>query len=70
MRLIYDKTGEEVSVGDLIVDDDGRNCMVSYFRPPHKPSSSGKISIDYQGDIVERYVHVYDMTWIEREDRS
>ena len=69
MKLVYDKTGEEVKVGDP-VDISGRAASVTYFREPHNPASSGKVTIKYgDGDSMEYYVGVIGATWIEREDR-
>ena len=80
MRLLYDDSKLEVKVGDFIADtcDDGRTgYRIRYFRKPHKPSSSGKVSVsvvyndgfesEYQR---EYYVGVIGATWIEREDRQ
>lgn len=71
MRLVYEDTGEEVQVGDRILVDGGL-AKVDFFRPPHKPSSSGKVSVLHDGDdmSVEYYVGVIGAKWIEREDRA
>lgn len=72
MRLIYEATGQEVKVGDVVKDFRGDECEVTYFRPPHKPSSQGKISIRKTGKEFsqEVYVGVIGAKWIEREDRN
>ena len=71
MRLVYTETGLPVKVGDKIMDDEsGLALTVDFFRPPHKPASSGKISLrDDQGHCREFYVGVIDAKWIEREDQ-
>ena len=71
MRLVYENDRDrEVRVGD-VVKVGGVDVKVSYFRPPHKPASSGKICVkDDRGFEQEFYVGVIDAVWIEREDRS
>jgi len=80
MKLIYTedketkRSGDLVEVGDkiLFADVDADEVVtVSFFRPPHKPSSSGKVSVKYDdGSTTEVYVGVIGAEWIEREDRS
>lgn len=74
MRLIFEATGEEVKVGSRCKVN-GVDHVVTYFRPPHKPSSSGKICVKLaqQSSINtgrEYYVSVIGVKWIEREDQS
>ena len=71
MRLVYTKSGEEVKVGDVVETSRGEKCTVKYFRPPHKPSSSGKVTVQLEGHehCSEYYVSVIGAEWIEREDR-
>jgi len=78
MRLVYQETGDEVRVGDRVVLRDGEVVEVTYFRPPHKPSSSGKVCVrtvsddpadEWRSDS-EYYVSVIGAEWIEREDRA
>lgn len=71
MRLIYEETGEEVKVGDKAKTFRGEECTVTYFRPPHKSNSEGKISVRFDGSSfdMEFYVSVIGAKWIEREDR-
>jgi DNA-binding beta-propeller fold protein YncE len=69
MRLIYEKTGKPVRRGDVVRLDEGW-CYVENFNEPHKPSSSGKVSImdGDTGEVFDRYVSVIRAKWIERED--
>lgn len=71
MRLVYETTGEEVKVGDIVTTFRGKKCEVKYFAPPHKPSSEGKITVQEEGCTFcsEYYVGVIGAKWIEREDR-
>lgn len=72
MRLVYKATGKEVKVGDIATTFRGEKCEVKYFRPPHKPSSEGKVTVQFGEDkfnCMEYYVGVIGAEWIEREDR-
>ena len=69
MNLIYDEDGSKVVVGD-IVEMNGREVQVIHFVKPHKPSSSGKMTIGFKsGEVREVYVGVIGATWVDREDR-
>ena len=73
MELVYEKTGDPVKVGDLVTLRSGEELKVVYFREPHKPSSSGKVSVENQSDggySMEYYVSVIGAHWINREDQS
>lgn len=72
MKLVYTDTGKEVKVGDIVKTFRGEECKVKYFRPPHKPSSSGKITVQFGDNDLncrEFYVSVIGAEWIDREDR-
>ena len=70
MKLVYEDSGELVLTGDVVKLDDG-DAMVTYFREPHKPSSSGKVCVKYRNTDVTRefYVNVIGAKWIDREDQ-
>jgi hypothetical protein len=72
MRLVYKKTQEPVKVGDVVPLDE-RQARVDHFREPHKPSSSGKVTVTVMtGEeeyVREFFVNVIGAEWIEREDR-
>ena len=76
MRLIFEATGKEVELGSLCKIGE-LDYEVDYFRPPHKSSSEGKVSVrlidrlsGYKGGASEYYVSVIGARWIEREDRG
>lgn len=71
MKLVYKETGKEVKIGDNVTLSDGENVRVTFFRPPHKPSSSGKVSVRRENSSFdsEYYISVIVTEWIEREDR-
>lgn len=74
MRLIYTESGKEVKLGDIIKLKDGEEVEITYFDKPHKPASSGKVSVKPAGNLHafsrEYYVSVIGAEWIEREDRD
>lgn len=73
MRLIHTATGEEAEVGDLVTSFRDENAIIKHFVPPHKPSSSGHVSITYLDRKTMpgyNYVGVWGLEWIEREDRG
>jgi len=71
MRLVYEKTGAEVKVGDIVETSRGQKVRVDFFREPHKPASSGKVVVKgADGSAREYYVSVIGAEWIEREDRG
>jgi hypothetical protein len=69
MKLVYKDSGAVVNVGDVCLID-GEGYTVVFFREPHKPSSSGKVSVADASDFTrELYVSVIGAEWIERDDR-
>lgn len=72
MRLVYEKNQQqEVKIGDKVTLD-GDELTVEYFRPPHSPTSSGKITVRHVEHrwSAEYYVGIIGAVWIEREDRG
>ena len=80
MRLVYAKNGNEVKVGDEVHTFRGEPVKVTFFREPHKPGSTGKVSVakstgfDHTGKKLwthtrEYGVGVINAEWIEREDQ-
>lgn len=73
MKLVYIHNQMPVSVGDE-VQVDGDPYEVVFFSKPHKPSSSGKITVapvgtkDFGYDR-EFFVQIIGAEWIEREDQ-
>ncbi|MDR3502928.1 MAG: hypothetical protein P4L79_10120 [Legionella sp.] len=81
MRLVYKDTGVEVKIGDKVKDFRGEPLIVTGWRKPHKPSSSGFVSVVDADEYVdlkedgrshgsEFYAGVIGAEWIEREDRG
>lgn len=71
MKLVYKETGKIVSVGDIADTGRGEMVEVTYFRPPHKPASSGKVCVKTVNTerTAEYFVGVIGAEWVEREDR-
>ena len=63
--------GDAVHLGDNVFTSRGEKVIVNHFAQPHKPSSSGKISVQHEGDTssMEYYVGVIGAKWIDREDQ-
>lgn len=69
MRLVYSDTKKEVKVGDIL-HRNGRKFEVEHIRKPHKPASSGYVTVLVNDSAPrEFYVSVIGAEWIEREDR-
>jgi hypothetical protein len=78
-RLIYnsDETnanlkGQTVKVGDKVKTSRGENVTVEHFTFPHKPSSSGKVTVkgEFDTHASEFFVSVIGAEWIDRNDRD
>jgi len=59
--------GDEVKIDDELLE-------IKFFSRPHKPSSSGKVTVapvgvnDFEHDR-EFYVNIIGAEWIDREDK-
>ena len=71
MKLIHKPTGNEIKEGSSFLWE-GRLITVNSCHKPHKPSSSGKMTVIYpEGATSQEYFcPVFDCEWIEREDRQ
>lgn len=70
------KAGDPVEVGDIVKglhnSPPEEQHIVTFFREPSSPASSGKVSIRLAaGDRYERevYASIIGAEWIDREDR-
>lgn len=72
MQLVYKDTSKPVKVGDIFRLHNGENAEVHFFRPPHKASSEGKVTMRFNDDdhMIEYNVSVIGAEWINREDRE
>ena len=76
MRLVYtDNPTREVKIGDEIKavrGGLGEVFIVESFSKPHKPSSSGKVSVIVDGHCgsCEYFVSVLGAEWVDRDDQQ
>lgn len=68
--------GDPVNPGDVVKRTCGAAYRVLYFRPPHSPASSGKVTVrvltgedEAEGHEREFYVGIIGAEWINRTDR-
>ena len=69
MKLVYSINNDPVQLGDLVTLSDGTEVKIHYFRKPHKPESSGKVTVQEHGTTREYFVSVIGAKWIDREDQ-
>lgn len=69
MKLIYEKTGQEVRVGDT-THINGKPYFVESIQIPHKPGSTGKVfvtSMDGKHVLMGFFPGVVGAVWAGRE---
>lgn len=59
-RLLHD-SGYPITKGMMIMKHDGVIVSIHGGRPPHKPSSTGRVWINEQSQ--EYFPNVFDMKW-------
>ena len=67
MRLINKTTRKELVVGEVVHDFRDQPHVLIDARPPHKPSSSGFVtlrSMDEHAFVAECYASVVDAEWV------
>lgn len=78
MRLVYDKTGTEVKIGDFATTFRGETVIVSGIEKPRHGGSTGRVYVR-EDKVRERGSIVFDQgyfpsvigaTWIDREDQA
>jgi len=77
MKLVYEQDDELYDVTEGFEFGHGPDTLrVTYCPKPHKPSSSGKVTVEVVGDNLagapsgEFFCQVFGMKWIEREDQG
>jgi len=71
MKLIYERTGKPVNLGDT-VHVDGRPYYLQAIIEPHKPSSTGRVwcvTMDERKYFNEWFPSVIGAKWINRVDQ-
>lgn len=64
MRLI-DKDGNEVKEGAALTTFRGEPCKLLGGQPPHKPSSTGLIYVEIDGEANGFYPSVCGLKWVD-----
>lgn len=68
MKLIKEKTGDIVNVGDVAHDFRGQAAIITGWAMPRHEGSTGRVYIkemDERGMTGEYYPSVYGMKWVE-----
>lgn len=64
--LIFDQTGEEVKIGAIVSTFRGEIVTVKRITKPHKPGSTGRVSLLFEGGFQSDYFpSVIDASWKE-----
>ena len=71
MKLVYDKTNDEVKTGDLCTLRDGEKASVVRIEKPRHGGSTGRVFVKSNDSDWSQgfFPTVIGATWIEREDR-
>ena len=72
VKLIHTLTLKTAEIGDKVTTLKGTRGTIAHFIPPHKPSSSGHVSVKFSDQNTMNaynYVSVWGLEWIDREDR-
>lgn len=71
MKLKYDKTGNDVVIGDTVETSNDDVFTVEGMREPHKPSSTGRVFVkDEHGRDREFFPNVIGASWHDDPDKS
>lgn len=73
MRLVHEATGAEAQIGEVLTDFRGYKMRLISIEKPRSPASTGRVyvrELDADHDYTSGYYpSVFDLEWIEREDR-
>lgn len=71
MRLIYSDTKQPARLGDQVQTFRGERAILLGIQEPHKPSSTGRVYIEFNGSGCARefFPSVIGAEWIERGDQ-
>ncbi len=63
--LIDCASGQDIRIGDYATTFRGEEVTVVSFRPPHKPSSSGHVTVKFaNGTVMEYYAGVINAEYV------
>ena len=69
MKLVYSCNKQPVVIGDLVKTFRGEPAIILGFTKPHKPSSTGRVYVEFiGGGTGEYFPSVIDTEWIDRTD--
>ena len=54
-RLINEETKEEIKVGTTVKTFRDEEVMLLRFTPPHKPSSTGRVTVTEKGGFIRDF---------------
>lgn len=65
--VLINSDGNEVEAGDTVISFRGEEFTVaeSIGRPPHKPSSTGRIHTKFGNSRMEYFPSVFNCKWVE-----
>ncbi len=69
MRLVYERTKEEVQIGDVVTLRNGVTATVARIQKPEKSSLPGRVTLEIKGSERDFYPVAIGAEWIEREDQ-
>ena len=69
MRLVHKDTGREVREGETVISFRGEAAIVTGWREPHKPSSTGRVYVKEiaSGFGREFFPGVFGLVFVEKE---
>lgn len=78
-RLVNETTGEPVEHGSEVKTFRGETMVLTGGTPPHKPSSTGRVSVrpksppdssesNFQDSSLEFYPNVVGLKWVETKE--
>lgn len=66
MKLVRQCSGEQVNVGDRVVDFRGTTAVVTGWSEPHKPESTGRVHItEGENSTGSYYPEVFGLEFVE-----
>jgi hypothetical protein len=71
MKLIYERNGNEVNLGDTVLIK-GKPYYLQAIIEPHKPSSTGRVwcvTMDERKVFNEWFPSVIGAVWVNRNDQ-
>jgi hypothetical protein len=61
--MLMHKDGSPVYVGETVTDFRGDQARITGGRPPHSSASTGRVSVNRDGETYQLYPTVFNLTW-------